>query len=528
MTLMGTNGRQQAPTPGLGKHSARGMAYLVAGSASAIVLNFAATTALSYLLSPDDFGVVAIATTIALFIQLFEQGGVGDLLVQRNAYRGWAIPAFWLALLLGVGCSLAILIAAPIAAAIYQNQQLMWVLFVLAPASIFNALTVVPRAQLSRQLRFRALAAVNLTNLAIKLSLTVFFAWLGFGPFSYVLPVPITYAIMAGFLWWRVRPPWKMRLHLHRWKFLVGDSSRILTTDVQRVVLDQSDYFLLGLFQPLKIVGLYWFGFCVSVQLLQLLSLNMMGVLFPALTKLNDQPQQQFQGFLKAQRILAMFGISACLLQAAVSEPVTRLFLAPKWIPSIIVMQILCIGMATRMVAASSLALMKSQGRFSAIVWNRWGLVALQVTGLLVVLSLGGGMAEVAAVVAVVSTLTGLVTFYLSIKPYGAGWANVFNVLARPMMSAIASVGTAWLIAQAMASHGYGSLPQLIVTIVIAVGLSVMLARFWMRPVWDELWMRVGQLLEDSQIPRFSLRTLLITMTIAAVSLGLVVYAIRK
>ena len=67
------------------------MVYLLAGSTSAILINFG-KVALSYLLSPGDVGVVGMAYTVAVFIQIFEQGGVGDLLIQRKAYRGWAVP----------------------------------------------------------------------------------------------------------------------------------------------------------------------------------------------------------------------------------------------------------------------------------------------------------------------------------------------------------------------------------------------------------------------------------------------------
>src|SRR5258706_292244 len=83
-----------------------------------------------------------------------------------------------------------------------------------------------------------------------------------------------------------------------------------------------------------------------------------------------------------------------------------------RGIPAVGVMQILCIGMALRMVAGSSYALLKSQGRFRAILWNRWGFVALQVIGLLMVLWLGGGINSVATVVGAVSTIMGPVTFY--------------------------------------------------------------------------------------------------------------------
>ena len=154
-----------------------------------------------------------------------------------------------------------------------------------------------------------------------------------------------------------------------------------------------------------------------------------MNVLFRRDTRLNDQPRKQFQGFMKAQRILAMIGISSCLLQAATAGPLTYLLLSLKWIPAIGVMQILCIGMALRMVAGSAYALLKSQGRFRAILWSRWAFVVAQLLGLIIVLSLGGDRNAVAVVVAVVSTLIGPITFYIAVQPYGAGWREVAEVL---------------------------------------------------------------------------------------------------
>jgi PST family polysaccharide transporter len=302
-------------------------------------------------------------------------------------------------------------------------------------------------------------------------------------------------------LWWWARPPFSFSPQLKKWPYLIGDSTRILIAELQRAFLDQSDNMAVGFFRNVATVGLYKFGFDFSIQILQLVAFNLMNVLFPALTKLNDQPRKQYDGFIKAQRILAMVGISSCLLQAATAAPLTYLLLDPKWIPSIGVMQILCVGMALRMVAGSSYALLKSQGRFRAILWNRWGFVVLQVVGLVLVLGLGRGMGDVAAinsvaaVVAFVSTLVGPVTFYTAILPYKAGWREVGNVLYRPVVAGVVSVGVAWLIAIWMDRHGVWHLWQLIETVVVAAILNLLMAWAWMRPVWDDLWMRVWRLL---------------------------------
>ena len=113
-----------------------------------------------------------------------------------------------------------LLIAAsgPVVAAIYGNPQLVPMLLLVAPGSFFNSLTVVPRAQLSRELRFRAIATINLTNFSARWMLTVVFAMLGYGPYSFVAPIPITNAATAALLWWWVRPPCSWRARFSRWR----------------------------------------------------------------------------------------------------------------------------------------------------------------------------------------------------------------------------------------------------------------------------------------------------------------------
>src|SRR5262245_42743522 len=158
--------------------------------------------------------------------------------------------------------------AAPIASRYYENPQLFWVLMVLAPASIPNAFMAIPRAKMSRELRFRALAMVNVGTLIVRLVMTVVLAWFGFGAFSYVIPVPITNVLAAGFMWWWTSPPFSFSPQFKKWRYLIGDSTRILTAELQRAFLDQSDNMMVGLFRSVVTVGLYKFGFDFSIQIL--------------------------------------------------------------------------------------------------------------------------------------------------------------------------------------------------------------------------------------------------------------------
>jgi PST family polysaccharide transporter/lipopolysaccharide exporter len=266
-----------------------------------------------------------------------------------------------------------------------------------------------------------------------------------------------------------------------------------------RMLLDQSDYMSLGLFRiPLPMVGIYANGFKFSIQTMRLVMVNMTTILFPAFTKLNNQPNRQYEAFFKAQRILAMVGVSGCLLQAAIAKPFAYLFFPSEWHPSIVIMQILSLGMATRMIAGGSYALLKSQGRFATVRNNFWGCAVAQVVALTAVLSLGGGIVAVSVVVAITAALAGPIVFYVAIRPFGGGWSNVASVLFPPLVCAIGSVGTAWLIGQAMETGGQGRLQYLLqfaVICLVSVVLNALFARLWMRPVWNDLWARLRRML---------------------------------
>ena len=493
------------PSVGLGTHSARALVYFFACSSTSKVFGLLTQLALLYYLDKTDFGVVTMALTVTSFIQLIGQSGVLEVLVRRRAFRAWAIPGFWLALTLGILSSFLIIVSAPIAAWVYGDneqvrQQLIWLLLVLAPSTLPFALSVVPQAQLLRKLQFQTLATINLINITLQNVLMVSFAALGLGPYSLVIPVTVGGFVATAIFWWWVRPPFAMQLRLRRWRYMVGDAGQLLGAEYGRLLIEQSDYMLLGLFYVKAIVGIYTVGFRFSIQTMQLLMTNMSNILFPTFMKLSDRPQQQFQAFFKVQRILAMVGVSSCFLQAATAAPFAQLLFPAKWAPSIIVMQILSLGMATRMISGASQALLKSQGRFRTVRRLSWAYAIAQVITLSIVLLLGGGYVAVSIAVAVLACLAGPIMFYVAIRHYNAGWAEVGAVLVRPLVCGTLSVGTAWLIAQSMAAQGYGNLSQLVVTVVVAVALNLLLARLWMRPVWDDFWIRVRRVLPQRAV----------------------------
>src|SRR5262244_878386 len=109
----------------LGRLALRGGAVSVATQYGNGVLQIAAAVILARLLTPEDFGLVAIVTVLTSFAPLLIDLGLGDATTQRsNITRGQVSGLFWLSS--GIGMSVAIVVAAcsPLIAWAYRDPRL--------------------------------------------------------------------------------------------------------------------------------------------------------------------------------------------------------------------------------------------------------------------------------------------------------------------------------------------------------------------------------------------------------------------
>src|SRR5258705_4865335 len=110
-------------------------------------------------------------------------------------------------------------------------------------------------------------------------------------------------------------------------------------------------YIILGIMHDAKSFCIYFFAFNLATQTMQVFTQNLIGVLFPALSKLQHNIEHQTRAFLRAAELLALIGVPLCLLQAALAGPAINVLFNSWWAPMIRVLQLLSIGMAVRLVA---------------------------------------------------------------------------------------------------------------------------------------------------------------------------------
>jgi O-antigen/teichoic acid export membrane protein len=386
-------------------------------------------------------------------------------------------------------------------------------LLLIAATGPLMSLDMVAEAKLQNELRFGLLAAANWGVEVAKLLLQILFAWVlpaDYKAYSFILPRPCVALARLFILWRAARPPVRRTPQFHRWKHLLSDSATLFTSNLFLMLQWQGDYIVLAsLFADKAILGVYFLAFNLSTQTMQLFTGNLTGVLFPALSKLQGDPQRQIRAFLDATKLLAIIAVPLCLLQMGAADPGVRMFFQDKkWESTNPVLQALSLGMAFRVVASPGGSLIQAQGRFRVIlitnVINAIVFLALVTAGAMVGKPASANLwlrpaTTVGIAVAFYFALIGPIFLYVAIRPSGGTWRDIGRVYGAPMVVSTLAIAAAMFAGhmvpeQQIRGHRWGQAVKFTVVVAWFVALYVPLIRYAAPNDWRALMRRVAGL----------------------------------
>ncbi|HWE03033.1 MAG TPA: oligosaccharide flippase family protein [Tepidisphaeraceae bacterium] len=486
--------------------------YSLANTLGAKAINLGLQLALAWLLDRQAFGLIALAYTVTTFIGLLQQIGLRDVLIHRQRhFHRWANAAFWLSMASGIAAAFLTCAVAPLAARLYHRPELVKLLFLLAAMIPIANLSVVPAARLSAQMRFGLLCGFNLFSTALVAGLSIFFAYRGFGAYSFVLPRLIESGVRAIFCWTAAPIALQSGPQFRRWRFLLGDSLLVLGANAAFLLTSQGDNILLGLHADGAAVGIYYFAFNLSIQGTMLLVVNLFEVLLPSLASMDRDPVRQTSALLRAMRAMCLVSVPICLLQTATAEPLIHLLFGPRWYPAIPIVQVLAIGMSFHVLSWPTHGLVTAQGRFRAnffmALWMGALFVAVVYLSLTtkLTISLGGKWNDpgfrTAVGVSVAYAIMHPIYLYIAIRPAGLGAHAIIKTCAGPYIAAgwaaLVGVVASRLLPASLNREWYR-----LTVIVIAGGATYSGIVWFLMPDSRKIIRLLGELSRRSTVPR--------------------------
>lgn len=435
----------------IARRSLGGVAWMIFQTLASKSFGFIGQIILARLLVPHDFGLVGLAYAAGAIPNILRQSGMPQILVQqRRSFARWAQAAFWMEIALGIAAGLLMLLAAPYAALAFHAPQLIAIMDIIAPGIAITALFAVPTARLMLDMRFRELAMIGLGYNIIAMVLSIVLAALGWGVYSFVIPLPVVGALRAIALW--MAAPTRIKLHaqFHRWPYLIQRSGLLMGAVVFQSVSRIAEMSCLRAFASVTLVGDYFFASNLSTQISQVFSTNVAGVLYPALTSMENQIHRQTSAFLRAANLVALAGMPLCVLESLLAQPLLTLVYGNKWHAAILPLELLSLGAGFMLLVEPALNFILAQGRFRfQLAWASGS--ALVYLPLAFLGAWAGGAVILAVAVSVFWAVAAPLLVRQAIGPGGGSWGDVAALFLRP--AAMATIAAApWISVRLLAA----------------------------------------------------------------------------
>lgn len=341
----------------------RFVGQLVAWGVSIIVIR---------ILSPQDYGLLAMAAVLTGFVALFSELGLGWAVVHaREVNTATLRKVFGLVILVNGGLSVLVFALAPLVAVFFGENRLTEIIRVIAIQFLIVAPGVIPDAILQRELEFKRRSFVELSATIAGGAATLGLALTGFGVWSLI------YGSLLAITWRTiginfVRP----FLHLPSLGFkglgkLFAFGGYVAVSRMLQYLYLQSDLVIGGRFLGKEQIGYYSVGMHLASLPMQRISVILNEVAFPAFASIQDERERVGIYLLRSIRLLSLFGFSVFWGIAAVAPEIVSVLLGDKWEPAILPLQLLALVMPVRMIGQLMPPTLQGVGKAKLVARNQ-------------------------------------------------------------------------------------------------------------------------------------------------------------
>ena len=280
-------------------------------------VQFVVAIVLARLLSPADFGLIALVTVFVTIANVFVQSGLNTALIQKkNADNLDFSTVFYSCLALAVVLYMGLFFGAPVIAKFYNNQtELIPVIRVLGLMLPLGALNSIQEAYVARNMMFKKLFYRSIGAIIPAGILGVVCAYLGFGIWSLVAQQLSNAFLICVIMWFTVKWRPSLSFSFERWKGLFSFGWKLLCSALLDTCFNNLQNLIIGkMFAPASL-GFYNRGDQFPKLIVSNLNASIQSVMLPSLSSMQDN-KSQLKKMTRRAVVTSSFLILRCFVYA--------------------------------------------------------------------------------------------------------------------------------------------------------------------------------------------------------------------
>ncbi len=433
-----------------------------------MLLQMVVSIVVARLLSPEDFGVMAILTFFTAVALVVVDSGFSQTLLRKESptnddYKSVFIFNIVVSVVL-YGLFVAV---SPLLAQYYNLaiiSKIAPVLFLLLP---LNALGVLQNTILSREFRFGVISRINFASSLVAGGVAVVVAICGGGVWALVAQRVVQMGFKSLLLW--LRGDWRGEgsVNVEAWREMAPFSFRLMSTDIVSALYNNVAQLFIG-----KIYSPDTLGYFNQAQKLKDLPvqsavLSVQGVTYPALAKIKEDKVKFENSYRKVLVISAFVMAPAVVGMSAVAKPMFEVLLGEKWLPTVPYFEIIALCGIFYPLAMLAYNVLKVYSN-GAIIFRLELLKKAIMTAVLALTIPHSTMAVAYGLVAM--TLVEFVVNFAATRRYTTlSWGSMVGALAPTMLLSAAMWGIIRVSAQCLVSFA----PIVQLALLVAIGVVV-------------------------------------------------------
>lgn len=308
-------------------------------------IQFLLSIVIARLILPSDYGIIAMLSIFLAIAQCFIDCGFSNALIQKqNRTENDFSTVFYFNIFIGIILYSLFYISAPYIAIFYDEPQLIKITKIVGINILINSLTIIQRAKLIIELKFKIQATASLISIIISGGISVWIAYKGYGVWALIFLSLLNNMLIMMFLW--ISTKWIPSFLFSKQSFisLFRYGSKLLLSGLLHTLYINLYTLAIGKKMSATQLGYYNRAYTLAYFPSSNITEVLHKAMFPILCSIQNDEHKLRQTILSYMRMACYIIFPMMFGLCALAAPFVEVILTERWNPIVPILQILCIA----------------------------------------------------------------------------------------------------------------------------------------------------------------------------------------